>query len=363
MRTVKQLCDKPHQLDGWEKALVPGPLHSSLDWVYTVNLDAGTFAFTFWDVVDGGLRPGTVWMDLATVCQASSLSIDDLDQRPRYVPRDNLHSTSKAEPSWMTLRTLAIDLGPPTPLNELQARSFIDFIFPWRFYIDDPQTWHYQSPVFNLMCIALLRLAAWDLEVSTDCDVGLPISFQSIPTWSYPGDHVYWFHGFLVILHPNIESQAMLRSALLKAQKHTEDSAAQGRNVHLILISPRHIALAELTNHTVKSTRHLALLSDLSTTQCSPGFRVLSRILTSDCWVQSKIPREAWQYQVPSEMLRLIVQKLEPRDAVALAQASFTAERCYYAFLSQFPDMTVRSFPLLIPCCGKRNALDSSSAA
>ncbi|RAK98533.1 uncharacterized protein BO80DRAFT_361406 [Aspergillus ibericus CBS 121593] len=358
LKTVKQLRDTPDKLDGWEKSPVPGPLHSNFDWVYTVDLDVGTLAVTFWDVVEDKLLPATVCFDLATVCQASSLSIDDLDAHPRYFPSDHVNGSSKPNHVCIPLGQLELRLGLPTPLNELQARFFIDFIFPWRYYIDDPQTWHYQSPVFPLITIALLRLAAWDLEVSPDWDVDLPIAFDSIPTWSYPEDTIYWFHRFLVVLHPNIESQAMLGSAVGKAQQYIENSTSRDSDVRLIIISPHHIAFAELSNNTVLSTSNLALLSDLSATHCSPGFRVLSRILTSDCWGKSNIHQETWQYRVPPEMLQLIMQKLEPRDAVALAQASFVAEMCYYSFISQFPGMTVRSFPLLIPCCGKRSGLE-----
>ncbi|PYI04676.1 hypothetical protein BO78DRAFT_319850 [Aspergillus sclerotiicarbonarius CBS 121057] len=358
VKTIKQLCDAPDKLDGWEKAPFPGPLDSDFDWVYTVDLEVRTLTVSFWDSAGGNLKPVAVRLDLATVCQASTLSIDDLRQLPRLWPMEDHNKASEPESRGMVPGQLHLDFGLPTPLNEVQARFFIDCIYPWRYYIDDPLTWHYQSPVFNLMSIALLRLAAWDLEVSFDCDVELPIRFYSIPSWSYPRDNIYWFHGFLVILHGNIESQAMISSAVMKAQPYIENPASQGRDVRMIIISPNHVAFAELSNNTLSCTRNLVLLSDLSATQCSPGFRALSRILTSDCWQKSKMDRETWQHKIPFEMLQLIMQKLEPRDAVAFSQASFTAERCYYASLPQLGDMGVRTSPLLVPCCGRRGGLE-----
>ncbi|PWY75224.1 hypothetical protein BO94DRAFT_568584 [Aspergillus sclerotioniger CBS 115572] len=356
----------PSQDNGIAPVITLGesPLSRSPSFGFRLGLHRGFVAniliITFWDELDGNLMPKPVCLELATAYQATSLCIDDLRQRPRYSPTDNLISASESECTGVAPEQLHIDFGPPTPLNELQARFFIDFIFPWRYYIDDPMTWHYQSPVFNCMCIAILRLAAWDLEISSDPDVELPISFASIPSWTYPKENIYWFHGYLIILHPNISSPPMLRSALLKAQNHTSTPISQGRIIHSIIISPHHIAFSELSHTTLKSTRPLALLSNQSATHCSPGFRILSQILTSTCWLKSPTHLESWPYHLPPEILHLIIQNLPPRDTISLSQASLTASKCYYTSpsISQFRALTIQNYSLLIPCCGNRTDLN-----
>ena len=116
-----------------------------------------------------------------------------------------------------------IDFGIPTPMNELQERFFTDFVLMWRFYVDDPSTWGYHSPVFKVLCIAFLRLAAWDFEVSFDSNVELPLSFASIPLWRYPDVNVYWFHGYLVVLQDDVDAQAMINGAVSKAESYLGD--------------------------------------------------------------------------------------------------------------------------------------------
>ncbi|KAJ5544821.1 hypothetical protein N7535_006791 [Penicillium sp. DV-2018c] len=247
-------------------------------------------------------------------------------------------------------------------MNELQERFFTDLAFIWRFYVDDPSTWIYNSPVFRVLCIAFLRLAAWDFEVSFDSklsNIELPISFASIPLWSYPDTDVYWFHGYLVVLQDDLEPIAMVNGAVSKAKSYIGDSRLRHDDVRLIVISPRRLVFVELSRDVVLASRSLVLLSKYSATQCSSGFRALARVLTSNCWKKPRPHREKWSVNMPLEIVQMILHELEPRDGVAFSQASFAAKQCYYASESQFKNIDVQSFKSSIPCCGKRTGLET----
>lgn len=117
-----------------------------------------------------------------------------------YLPQaTELLSKPQDEPRPQSVISGPLDInvqGPP-PLNELQQRLFTDFVFQWRFYIDDHSIWEYPSPLFNTLAIAILRLASWDFEVLRDGnEVGLPVNSQSVPCWKRPKTETFWFHGF-----------------------------------------------------------------------------------------------------------------------------------------------------------------------
>lgn len=209
-------------------------------------------------------------------------------------------------------------------MNELQERFFTDFVFIWRFYIGDPLTWRYDSPVFRVLCIAFLRLAAWDFEVSFDTNVELPISFSSIPRWGFPKSNIYWFHGYLVVLQDDINSRALINHGISKAESHLYGTQFPPRDACLLLISPHHIAFGKLCNDTAMASNSLPLLTNDSGTQCSPGFRALSRVLTSNRW-KPKGSKETWNLNVPPEIVYMIFQEMDPRDTIAFARVSRTS--------------------------------------
>ncbi|KAJ5771166.1 uncharacterized protein N7511_003217 [Penicillium nucicola] len=295
-------------------------------------------------------------MDLAEIDGISSINYY-IVRKPRYMFSEYICESNKAQAK--KFETLEMDFGIPTPMNELQERFFTDLVFLWRFYVDDPSTWRYESPVFRVLCVAFLRLAAWDFEVSFDYNVDLPISFASIPIWSYPDADVYWFHGYLVVLQDDLESNAMINEAVSKAKSYIGNSRLSHDDVGLIVISPRHLVFVELSHEVVRASRSLILLSNNSATQCSSGFRALARVLTSNCWKKSHAHREKWPVNIPPEIVEMILHELEPRDAVAFSQASLIAEQCYYASESQFENIDVQTFKSSIPCCGKRTGLET----
>ncbi|KGO77093.1 hypothetical protein PITC_024490 [Penicillium italicum] len=360
LRTIKRLCDKPDNLEGWESVPFPSPIHSNLDYVYTIDLDAGTLTISSWSELDGSLTPSATRMELAKIHEASSKN-HQMVGKPQHMFSENVCESNKAQAK--KFATFEMDFGIPTPMNELQGRFFTDLVFIWRFYIDDPSTWRYKSPVFRVLCSAFLRLAAWDFEVSSDCNVELPISFASIPLWSYPDGDVYWFHEYLIVLQDEVVYKAMINGAVSKAKSYIGDSLLRHHDVRLIIISPRHVAFVELSHEVVLASKSLTFLSNYSATHCSSGFRALARVLTSNCWKKPRAHREKWPVNMPLEIFQMILHELEPRDAVAFSQASFAAEQCYYASESQFKNIDVRSFKSSIPCCGKRTGLETHDSA
>ncbi|KAE8423510.1 hypothetical protein BDV36DRAFT_279048 [Aspergillus pseudocaelatus] len=342
LRTVREALDKPSDLEGWMLSPCPSPIQSNLDYVYTIDHDADVFIISLWGEPDGILVPTAIRVDLTRFHEEDfSLSINHPLPRSEYLVGDSISVVNSCPYTLL----LNLEFGLPTPMNELQERFFTAFVFLWRFYIDDPLTWRYTSPVFKLLCIALLRLAAWDFELCPNLDFGnveLPISFSSASSWSYPMTDIYWFHRYLVVLHEDIRPVNMRNEALMKVKSYINNLDYECNNVHMILISPCHVAFMELSHDTILASKNLPLLTSLSAKQCSPGFRALSRILTSDCWKKSQACRETWNHNLSPEILHNIVHSLQ----------------CYYATIPQMKNTVLQSFKSSIPCCGKRSNLE-----
>ncbi|KAJ5739566.1 hypothetical protein N7533_012350 [Penicillium manginii] len=346
VHTVIHLCNnlKPENLQRWEPVPFPSPMHSSLDWIYTVDIDAGTLTISSMSEWRGLLAPSpSLPLDLAEIYE--TYSIDGWTVRkPRYMFGEDIRESNEAQAK--QFETFEMDLGIPSPMNELQGRFFTDLVFVWRFWIDDPSTWRYNSPVFRVLCAAFLRLAAWDFEVSFDSrcsEVELPIDATSIPLWSYPDTDIYWFHGYLVVLQENLQSDAMINKAISKAKSYigTLDTRPRHGKTRLICISLRQVVFVELSQEAALASKSLVLLSSSSATQCSPGFRALARVLTSNCW-KPHAYREKWPVNMPPEIIEMIFSKMEPGDAVAFSQAFSVAEQCYYASEFQFKNIDRR---------------------
>lgn len=354
---VKQIYDKTIDLEQWEKVPFPSPLDRYFDFVYTIDQDAGTFILLKWSDVDGNRTPLAFEASLVDLCETSSISVEFLRQLPLpSIP--NYGKDQEPEIDSVSSEPLNIQTGLPTAMLELQQQFFLDFVFLWRSWIDDPITWRYGSRVFNAFSRAILRLASWDFEVSYDCDVPLPINHSSIPSWQFPEEDLYWFHGFLIILGPDLESHQMLRTAIARAKAFIGGSARTTHTVRSILISPRHIAFVEFLQDAVACSEVLPLMTDRSASQCPPGFRVLAQALSTDCWKETWVHREKWPRPMPPEILSNILHTSELRDAVSFAQASFEAERSYYASVPQFKHVSVQRLDLSIPCCGDQTGLE-----
>lgn len=213
-------------------------------------------------------------------------------------------------------------------------------------------------PVFKMLSIALLRLAAWDFEVSSECPEELPITFDSVISWKYQKEDIYWFHGFLIVRQEDIHSTNGIEIAVSRISSYVRNIHTLSGAIHSVLISVHHVAFVELSHGRVFCSDTMPLFTNMSGVQCSPGFRALTRILSTGCWKEIQTYGERWRFDLPLEIFQEILHNMEPREIIALSQASFTVQRWYYNSIPQFRDLNVRRFEYSVPCCGRRDGLD-----
>ncbi|KJK67175.1 Rhodanese-like domain protein [Aspergillus parasiticus SU-1] len=263
----------------------------------------------------------------------------------------------------LNLKILQLEFGIPTAMNELQERIFTDFLFRWNRYLD-PSDWGYTNRDFKSLSMALLRLTAWDFEVTsgTRTHMGKAILEQ----WQYPKTEVFWFHGFLVVIQEDIRPVSMKSIAILKARIYLDHNGTNGHVPRLILLSPTHVAFVELGKDGDWCSNSLLLVTSSSAAWCSPGFRALSRVLSSNYQTpigDTAAQFEKWRVALPFEILHMILKLCEPRHAVSFAQASVAVEKCCYTSIPQFKDLAVREYVLPIPCCASRLRRSATLAA
>lgn len=82
VRRVKQIYDKPINLEQWGRVSFPSPLDPYFDFAYTIDQDAGTFTLSKRSAVDGVLAPLALEASLDEICEASSISVESLRQTP-----------------------------------------------------------------------------------------------------------------------------------------------------------------------------------------------------------------------------------------------------------------------------------------
>ncbi|CAP82981.1 Pc15g00950 [Penicillium rubens Wisconsin 54-1255] len=330
---IKQLQEAKNKPDGWEEVSFPSPPHS----VFRIKL--------------------------AEVHEAPDLSFESLLQKASRPLERTLNLTSGKQTEHIVSGDLEINFDAPTPLNELQFRFFTDFIFQWRFYIDDHTLWQYPSTLLNTLVIAVLRLAAWDLEIThedIDSRVELPIGFRSVPGWDSPETHIFWFHGFLVVICDTLDTNSSVTAAVLRAKTLLNGYSRVSQKARLILVSLRHVQFVELSPEFVGRSEVLPLVVNTSAEQCSPGFRALTHVLSSSCWKESLAHRERWGINMPPEIFDMILRALTPRDILSFCRSSLAVERWYYSSVPQFGDFRVRHFDSSVPCCGQLDAMDAA---
>ncbi|OJJ67557.1 hypothetical protein ASPBRDRAFT_135014 [Aspergillus brasiliensis CBS 101740] len=350
LNKIKQICDQPDKLDEWEEAPFPAPLSSESGLVYTINMDAGTLDVAYFKKTEYSTHPRTNRYDLRAVYEASSWPSAICLERPQPLPaQQDSGKVMDDELAQPPLEPLHLELDFPTPVNVLQTRLYVNFLSVWRWHFLDSTTWSYDSRALNYFCFAILRLAAWDLEVSC------------------PEDNIYWYHGFLVVLHDSLEDQSKIRSAIQRAREYLERTTAARRRRHtrLIIMSPYHIVFAEITpDDTVRASSSSRLLLTSTGHSQRSGFRALCGILTSNCWPDTTAYREIWRNYLPWEIILHILSHLEPHDMAAFAQVSVPVKMMYYASLRQtipqFASLTMLGYEPLIDCCGTRSGLEQS---
>ncbi|KAL3493462.1 hypothetical protein BJX62DRAFT_223901 [Aspergillus germanicus] len=341
LKTIQQILYKSNKFK-LDAVPFPTPLHFQLYYVYTIDEDAGHFTVTQWKTVNGASYPKTRRAMLASI-QETSLN--------------NNHPLSALNDNRDNIQHLFEFFGsrPRTParLNEQQFQLFTDFLFIWRFYFDSPSIWTRSFSLFANLAIGLLRIAAWDFEVRYADTEELPITFSSLPQWKAPADDVFWFHKYVVVY---CGSGQIDTSVATRAKNFVCHSDGRAGVIRGIAISIRHIALFTICNGDISQSPPVALISNTSTLSCSPGFRILAYIFTSDQWgVSVAEPREHWGVTLPTELLEIIIETSTPRDLVSMAQASTLVEKWYYSSIPQLHGFKLQNFALSIPCCGRRD--------
>lgn len=362
LQKIKQIQEGHDKSCNWEEVPFPSPPHSSLDYVYTVDLDAASMTISTWTKTDG-IIPSIFRVRLADVYEPSDLSLVSLLQKADRPLERCLKLAYERPTESVDSKKLQIDISTPTPLNELQFRCFTDFIFQWRFYIDDHTLWKYPSTLLNTFVIAILRLAAWDLEITHerfDSQVELPVDFRSVPGWESPETQIFWFHRFLVIVCDTLDTKSSMTAAVLQAKDFFNDYSRKREKIRLILISLHYVAFVELSPEFMMSSEILPLVTNTSAEQCSPGFRALTHILTSSCWKESLVRRERWGIDIPPEIFDMMLKALTPRDILTFSQCSLAVEQWYYSSIPQLGDFRVQHFDSSVPCCGYLDKMESA---
>lgn len=358
LKTILEILSGSDKFE-WETVSFPTPLHFQLDYIYTIDEDAGHFTVTQWKGMDGALYPRVRRATLASIRETPLSAIETLLDDVVVVSGPNNYSPSGLNDETDVqhlLKSFRIKPTIPAHLNELQFQLFTDFVFTWRFYFDDTSTWGSSFPMFAALAVALLRIAAWDFEIRNTDTEELPITFSSLPQWKAPADDIFWFHKYLIVCCNTDQIGTTLAT---KAKDFVSRSKGHASTVQGIAISIRHIALFEICDGDILHSPPIALVTNTSAMSCSPGFKILVYIFTSDRWEGlSGKSGESWGVTVPTELFDMILKTCAPRDLVSMAQASFLVEKWYYSSIAQICDISLPIFALSIPCCGKRNTPD-----
>ncbi|RAQ44810.1 hypothetical protein AFGD_009429 [Aspergillus flavus] len=295
LRKLNQLLGNPDNIKGWKKVTSPTLDLSDMDFIYTLDTETGTFK------ISQGKRftrplfpvPTDTYLKPATLREGHDIGIRFTDLGYSHLVPHKYTRVDELDPQRLNLKRLQLEFGIPTAMNELQERIFTDF--------------------------------------SSDGIV--------LEQWQYPKTEVFWFHRFLVVIQEDILLVSMKSIAILKARIYRDHNGANGHVPRLILLSPIHVAFVELRKDGDWCSKSLLLVTSSSAAWCSPGFRALSRVLSSNYQTpigDTAAQFEKWRVALPFEILHMILKLCEPRDAVSFTQASVAVEKCYYTSIPQF---------------------------
>lgn len=155
LKTIHQILSRSDNFK-WDSIPFPTPLHFQLDYVYTIDKDAGHFTVTQWKTVNGALYPRARRTTLASIRETSLSTIDTLLDDVPGVSKHNNHSLNDSNDETDVqhlLDSFGIKPSIPPRLNELQFQLFTDFIFTWRFYFDDTSNWECSLSLFTTLAI------------------------------------------------------------------------------------------------------------------------------------------------------------------------------------------------------------------
>lgn len=133
---LRNLPPNGHTDRFWERVSLPDRFNLNLDYIYIIDLDAGSFIISQWK--DHLLTPVTTHYDLDDVLDHFGMVIKPPLDRPWYIWNDCLCENCRRLIGSQVPGILTLNFGIPTPMNELQERFFTDFVFMWHSYIDNP---------------------------------------------------------------------------------------------------------------------------------------------------------------------------------------------------------------------------------
>ncbi|KAL3471267.1 hypothetical protein BJX99DRAFT_250594 [Aspergillus californicus] len=323
---IRQILARSDTLN-WKAAPFPAPLHFQLDYVYTIDEDAGHLTVTEWRNVDEALLPRTRRATLASILETSLNAIDTLLDEVQVHEQDDYRPSSCENTVQHLLKSFNVASTIPAMMNELQFQLFTDFVFLWRkTYTEE-----------------------------------IPIGFCSVPRWKALNRDPFWFHGYLVVYCNTNEIGASVATKANAFLSRFPSQASNTGTAHWIAISIRHVALFSICNGNVLHSPPIPLVVNTSALRCSPGFRILTYIFSSPYrWTGASNSREYWRVSLPPELFDMILQEVAPSDLVSFAQASFLVDKWYYSSIPQIYDLKLQSSALSIPCCGKRHAPGTS---
>ncbi|KAJ5627045.1 hypothetical protein N7528_004472 [Penicillium herquei] len=363
LHNFKKIYENQIDLDEWIEIPFPYPLAVGYPLAITVNHDTGIINVRVWNAKGAQwaapYTPRSFEADLATVCNGTAFALETWHQEIGQYCLPATCTDGPSDSEFTVLSDLPFKMQLPSTMFELQQQFFMDFLFVWRNWIGDPFTWPRVTPVFHTFATAFLRLAAWDFEICKGSGTAM-VRTSSYPQWSCPKSDMWWFHGFLVVLQGDINSDKLVRRAMQRAKTFLDTPKLQ-KTVRCILLSPRDVIIVELSQHTAARTKCYPLLHNLAVSESSPGFRLLAQVLCANRCTKEYVSREIWLHQIPPEIITLIFDHSTPRDALALAQASFVIEESYYASLPQLSKsqiMGLKTMPLSISCCGNPAGLE-----
>ncbi|PWY96676.1 hypothetical protein BO94DRAFT_592595, partial [Aspergillus sclerotioniger CBS 115572] len=335
--------------DGWECVPYPSPLDINLGSAYLVDKDLGLFTVDRWavDVDEGGdstLFRRTTLTNLPTGDTFTpELALESFHGVffPQNFDDDNGTQT-------LIYEHLTINMRKPTSLNELQLLFMNDFIAKWGQNWNEAPRKKRVTPLYRSLSIVVLRIAAWDVEVQVPNYnlKGKEVTIVHHPTWPAPSSDVFWFHGFLIVLHEDINAIGV---AIKKAQWYLPRNPHRSHVTHMILMVYYDIRLIEISSGPVKLTPVIPLIRNCAPDYPKPGSRVLTSILSSAAW--KPLPKSRLPH-LPNEILDMILEHLSQRDIVSAAQAFSYLTESYYSPGRHSSNLRVRDFDRSIPCCG-----------
>ncbi|XHG08733.1 hypothetical protein AWENTII_011826 [Aspergillus wentii] len=336
---------------GWDPIDAPVFPDKTFAHAYTIDLDADQLTR-----YERGREPPIDRFPLSAVHDE-----DDL-QKPwafnhQTVPVDIYNQKVEQPPVPETLR---IRFNPPTWQHQLQYEIATDFIYQWREMIDDPSTWLYPSDGFKQLAIALLRIAAWELEVEPRTPGPDEACFESQllsitrPHWDYPSQSVFWFHGVVIVFCLRLDRTEPVEEAIRQAQEFLGVDR-QGTS-HVILTSLRHVAFMKISQGSVSCSAVFPLITNTSAQKPSPGLRALVHVLSPFTWKKPlSLSGERWGFHLPLEIIEMILHHLGQRELALFRQASSIVDRCYYSMIPKpapdFPGLHFPKHEFICPVC------------